>query len=142
MKTINQKCISILALAAAGIVSADAIASKSKVTVAQARGGLRSLRNAGLVGGDNEAVTMKAAGTKFLAKNVEAPPAVAGPAATSRVRNRRTKMAKATTLFQRHFDQGRQKVLSKFETQLEMTPGEASTYYQLCRKEAGMTAAA
>lgn len=144
--SVNTKSALILSLIATGAVSADAIASQGKMTVQQARGGLRSLRNLGLVGGDNEAVVMRAAGTKALAKiaKTEAPAAkTASTDAGAEVAHKRTtKIAKAVTLFDRHISRGRPAVLAKFQKDLDMTEGQASTYYQLVRKEKGLVGAA
>lgn len=120
----------------------------------QMAGAIRNLRNNGLISGDVDGFKVLAAGRKFAA---QAPAGEAtGETAVSvqpirttaengeRTHNKRTKIAKALTLFKRHGgDQEgrRQFVIGKFQSQLDMTAGAASTYFQLCRKELGLAGA-
>lgn len=119
-----------------GSTSDAAVAKRCKISVGQARGALRSLRAAGFVSGDNAEAAVTKAGNDALTlatKGAETEPTTP----TGRAHKRTTKMAKAITLFQRHIGQGRQAVLEKFQSKLDMTAGGASTYFQNIRKELG-----
>lgn len=137
---VNAKYLPVLSAIAAGFVSAETVAKKCKIEVTAARGAMRSLRGSGHIGGDNNEATMTKFGTAALNTKADA---VNTPATTptGRAHNKRSKTAKAITLFERHIGQGRQKVLAKFQSQLDMTPGAASTYFQNIRKEKGLTGA-
>lgn len=137
----NLKNAPVLAflVASASAVSAEQVASKCKMEVTKARGALRSLRNAGYAGGDNQEATATTRGKKAL-EQFQAVDKTGGDikaiitTPTGRTHNRRTKMAKATTLFQQHIGKGRQAVLAQFKSKLEMTDGGAATYYQNIKK--------
>lgn len=136
---VNSQSVPVLMAIVSGALSATAIAKHTKTNVPAVRGALRNLRNNGLISGDNETVELLPAGRDY-AKSGEAKSSVP-VTPTGRQHKRTTKIAKAHTLFDRFEHRGRGVVLQKFQSELEMSEGQASTYYQNIRRERGMSTA-
>lgn len=157
MSKVNAQSIPVLRAAILGALSSVAIMKVcTDMGPKQVAGAVRNLRTNGLISGDVDGFKVLKAGTKWIAAydadqaNASSQSATAtkaekvAPIQTNDEtpeHNRRTKIAKAITLFQRHEHQGRQAVLAKFQKQLGMTAGGASTYYQNVRRELGRASA-
>lgn len=136
---VNSQSVPVLMAIIAGALSAATIAKNIKSEVPAVRGALRNLRGNGLIEGDNDNVVLLDAGRDY-AKSGDVKATVAPMTPTGKAHKRTTKIAKANTLFDRFGHRGRQIVLEKFKTQLDMTDGAASTYYQNIRRERGLAA--